>query len=161
MEWSRLLLHVEAALPDPPAWLVHDARALFHAAVTRGWAVDGADGLVYTVAWDDKPVVRSRMHWVIAEAIGAAAALWARTGESEFDLWYRTFWDYAERYVIDVERGGWRHELDADNKPAASVWKGKPDVYHAYQAALLPQAPLAATLAAAVTMQSYTGGRAR
>lgn len=161
MEWSRLLLHVEAALPDPPAWLVHDARALFHAAVTRGWAVDGADGLVYTVAWDDKPVVRSRMHWVIAEAIGAAAALWARTGESEFDVWYRTFWDYAERYVIDVERGGWRHELDADNKPAASVWTGKPDVYHAYQAALLPQAPLAATLAAAVTMQSYTGGRAR
>jgi mannose/cellobiose epimerase-like protein (N-acyl-D-glucosamine 2-epimerase family) len=156
LEWSRLLLHVESALPDPPAWLLSDARALFHAAVRRGWAVDGADGLVYTVAWDDKPVVRARMHWVIAEGIAAAAVLRSRTGEPIFEAWYRTFWDYAEQYVIDRDRGSWRHELNADNEPADSVWRGKPDIYHAYQAVLVPMLPLRPTLAGAVAEAART-----
>jgi len=84
LEWSRLLLHLHAALAaedgaaGPPRWLVDDARALFAAAVERGWAVDGADGFVYTLDWTDRPVVRSRMHWVLAEAIAAAAALAGR-----------------------------------------------------------------------------------
>jgi mannose/cellobiose epimerase-like protein (N-acyl-D-glucosamine 2-epimerase family) len=149
-EWSRLLLCVEAALDEPPAWLADDARSLFEAAVRRGWSVDGADGLVYTVAWDDTPVVRSRMHWVVAEGIAAAAALSTRTREPVFEAWYRTFWDYAQRYVIDAAAGSWHHELDADNRPATTVWAGKPDVYHAYQAVLLPQLPLAPTLATAL-----------
>jgi mannose/cellobiose epimerase-like protein (N-acyl-D-glucosamine 2-epimerase family) len=160
LEWARLLLHVESALPDPPEWLCQDARALFRAAVARGWAVDGADGLLYTVGWDDQPVVRARMHWVVAEAIAAAAALWARTGEAVFDRWYQTFWDYADRHLIDTPNGGWRHELDADNRPAASVWRGKPDVYHAYQATLAPQLPLAPSLAEALT-RPMADGRVR
>jgi mannose/cellobiose epimerase-like protein (N-acyl-D-glucosamine 2-epimerase family) len=149
LEWARLLLHVEAALPDPPGWLLTDARALFDAAVATGWAVDGADGFVYTVDWHDRPVVRSRMHWVAAEAVAAAAALWRRTGEAGYARWYATFWDYIGRYLLDAN-GSWRHELDADNRPAPVVWTGRPDIYHAYQATLFPQLPLAPTAAAAL-----------
>jgi mannose/cellobiose epimerase-like protein (N-acyl-D-glucosamine 2-epimerase family) len=150
LEWSRLLLHVEAAIPDPPAWLLADARSLFAAAVRRGWSIDGQDGFVYTLAWDDTPVVRSRMHWVLAEAIAAADVLGKRTGDGSYEQWYRTFWEFVQRYVIDEARGSWRHELDASNEPASSVWSGKPDVYHAYQAALLPQVPFGPALAGAL-----------
>jgi mannose/cellobiose epimerase-like protein (N-acyl-D-glucosamine 2-epimerase family) len=122
--------------------------ALFDAATARGWAVDGADGFVYTLDWADRPVVRSRMHWVVAEAISAAAVLRRRTGDGGYDRWYRVFWDYAARYLIDVEYGGWHQELDPDNRPAGTVWSGKPDVYHAYQATLLPQVDLAPSLGA-------------
>jgi mannose/cellobiose epimerase-like protein (N-acyl-D-glucosamine 2-epimerase family) len=135
LEWSRLLLELEAVRPDPPRWLLADARALFAAAISRGWAVDGADGFVYTIDWDDRPVVRSRMHWVVAEAIGAAVTLHRRTGAPVYAEWERVFWAYARRYLIDAT--GWRHELDADNRPASTVWHGRPDVYHAYQAVLL------------------------
>ena len=52
LEWSRLLLHLEASLADPPDWLLPAAEALFDRAVADGWAVDGADGFVYTTDWD-------------------------------------------------------------------------------------------------------------
>ncbi|MET8350014.1 MULTISPECIES: AGE family epimerase/isomerase [unclassified Micromonospora] len=135
LEWARLLLELEAVLPQPPSWLLADARALFAAAVRRGWAVDGADGFVYTIDWDDRPVVRSRMHWVLAEAIGAAITLHRRTGDAVYADWYRVFWTYARHHLIDD--AGWRHELDPRNQPAGTVWHGRPDVYHAYQAVLL------------------------
>jgi mannose/cellobiose epimerase-like protein (N-acyl-D-glucosamine 2-epimerase family) len=147
LEWARLLMHVETAVARPPAWLRTDARALF---VGRGWAVDGADGFVYTLDWTDTPVVHARMHWVLAEAIGAAAVLGVRTGDPRYEEWYRRFWDYAQRYLIDGD-GGWHHELDRDNRPAATVWHGRPDVYHAYQATLLPRLPVTPALAGAVT----------
>ena len=149
LEWARLLVHLDSVLSEPPAWLVPSAAALFDAAVRRGWAVDGADGLVYTIGWDDRPVIRSRLHWVVAEGIGAAATLAVRTGEERFDRWYGAFWEFTRRHLIDEERGSWRHELDPENRPAATIWRGKPDVYHAYQATLLPLLPLAPTLAAA------------
>ncbi|MEU4553332.1 AGE family epimerase/isomerase [Micromonospora violae] len=138
LEWARLLLELEAVLPQPPRWLLADASALFAAAVRRGWAVDGADGFVYTIDWDDRPVVRSRMHWVLAEAIGAAITLHRRTGDAVYRDWYQVFWAYARRNLID--QTGWRHELDVQNLPADTVWHGRPDVYHAYQAVLLSRA---------------------
>ncbi|MDM4718699.1 AGE family epimerase/isomerase [Micromonospora sp. WMMA1363] len=147
LEWSRLLLHLETALTAPPHWLLDDARALFAAAVARGWAADGADGFVYTLDWADRPVVRSRMHWVLAEAIGAAATLWRRTGDEFYEHWYHVFWDYAVRHLIDKATGHWRHELDEANRPSSMVWHGRPDFYHAYQAVLLSQSPIAPSLA--------------
>ena len=154
LEWSRLLLHIEAALPEAPSWLLDDAISLFTAAINRGWAVDGADGFVYTIGWDDTPVVRTRMHWVVAEAIGAAAVLRDRTGDPVYEEWYRTFWNYADGYLIDHVHGGWHHELDPNNRPAPSAWLGKPDVYHAYQATLIPQVPLTPSLARALLEQA-------
>ncbi|APC37971.1 N-acyl-D-glucosamine 2-epimerase [Nocardiopsis dassonvillei] len=154
LEWARLLVHLEVALSragDPvPAWLRTDAEALFDHAVRRGWAVDGAEGFVYTLDWQDRPVVRERMHWVVAEAAMAAWALGEHTGVATYADLHERWWAYADRYHVDRERGSWHHELDPDNRPAASVWPGKPDVYHAYQAALLPQIGLSASIAAAL-----------
>ena len=151
LEWSRLLLHVEATLgPDAPPGLLDASRLLFDRAVTDGWQVDGAPGFVYTTDWDGVPVVRARMHWVAAEGIAAAAVLHRRTGERVYAERYAEWWSYVVAHVRDVERGSWHHELDAANQPQASVWPGKPDLYHAVQATLLPRLPLAPGLARAL-----------
>jgi mannose/cellobiose epimerase-like protein (N-acyl-D-glucosamine 2-epimerase family) len=151
LEWSRLLLHLEAGLGDAaPGWLLPAARALYGRAVDDGWHADGAPGFVYTTDWDGKPVVRDRMHWVVAEAVGAAAALHRRTGEDGYAADYATWWDYAARHLIDLRDGSWVHQLDERNVPTATVWPGKPDLYHAVQATLVPRLPLAPGLAAAL-----------
>ena len=150
-EWSRLMLHLEAArqkaqLPNP-SWLLADARGLFENACRYGWDVDGAPGIVYTLDWENRPVVRHRLHWTHAEAAAAAGALLQRTGEEQYETWYRLFWDFSDTHFIDREHGSWRHELNPANQPSADIWPGKPDLYHAYQATLLPMLPLAQSLA--------------
>lgn len=151
LEWSRLTLNVRAALGEAaPDWLLPDARALFATALAKGWAVDGADGFVYTVDPDGTPVVRQRMHWVVAEALAAAATFHRVTGEDGYDAAYARTWAYAERHLIDREHGSWHHELDEHNRPAATVWPGKPDAYHVVQALLVPRLPAAPTLATAL-----------
>ena len=64
--------------------------------------------------------------------------------------WYATWWDHVAEVFLDPELGSWRHELDAQNRPSDTVWKGKPDTYHAFQATLIPRLPLTPTLAAAL-----------
>ncbi len=157
LEWSRLLLHLDAAqalVAEPEAvdqpWLLPAAQHLFDTAVADGWAVDGGPGFVYTVDWDGAPVVRQRMHWVVAEALAAAATLYQATGEGRYVEHYDEWWQYARTHLLDLEHGSWHHELDPDQRPAHTVWSGKPDVYHALQATLLPRLPLAPSLAAAL-----------
>lgn len=154
LEWSRLTLHVRAGLEAsgqvPPGWMLEDAVALFDAAVREGWAVDGAPGFVYTVDWSGRPVVRERMHWVVCEGLGAAAALHAVTGENRFDDAYRQWWDYAAVHMIDGAGGSWWHELGPDNTVSGTIWAGKADLYHAVQATLIPRLPLAPVLAPAL-----------
>ncbi len=151
LEWSRLALHLRAALgEDAPGWLLDDAAALFEASIRDGWSVDGSPGFVYTVDWQGRPVVRERMHWVVAEATATAAALWQATGDSAYADWYELWWDYIERFVADHRLGSWWHELDENNLPSGTVWNGKPDTYHAVQATLVPRLPLAPTFATAL-----------
>jgi sulfoquinovose isomerase len=152
LEWSRLALHLRAALgeAEAPAWLVDDAAALFDASVRDGWSVDGNPGFVYTIDWEGRPVVRKRMHWVVAEATATAAALWSATGDAAYADWYQVWWDYIGRFVADHRLGSWWHELDEDNLPSGTVWNGKPDTYHAVQATLVPRLPLAPTFATAL-----------
>jgi sulfoquinovose isomerase len=73
------MLHLRAALEarfeTPPEWLLEDAKGLFHATIRDAWAPDGADGFVYSVGWDGKPIVRERVRWPIVEAMGTAYAL--------------------------------------------------------------------------------------
>lgn len=153
-EWSRLALNVEAAAKraglDAPVWALPAAKALYRTAVHAGWAADGAPGFVYTVDFEGRPVVEERMHWVVAEAIGAAVALWQRTGEYVYSNDYVAWWDYARTALIDLEGGSWWHEVDAEGRPSRTVWRGKPDVYHAYQATLFVQLPLSPSLATAL-----------
>jgi sulfoquinovose isomerase len=152
LEWARLLLSVDATLgPDAPAGLVGAAVALTERAAADGWAADGADGFVYTTDWDGRPVTRQRMHWVVAEAVNTAACLYRATGDPRWQAAYREWWDYADRYLVDRRLGSWHHELDPENAPASSVWPGKPDVYHAFQATLIPLLPLAPVLSRSLT----------
>ena len=157
-EWARLLLHLEAARASAgmltPGWLVLDAQKLFESNCRHGWDVDGAPGIVYTLDWDNRPVVRQRLHWVHAEACAAASALLQRTGESHYEAWYRRFWEFNERYFIDRANGSWHHELGLDNCPSAQIWAGKPDLYHAWQAVLIPGLPLAPSMASALAQAS-------
>jgi sulfoquinovose isomerase len=111
-EWARLAYGLG---------FEEEARRLFAAGVREGW--DGS-GFVYTVDWDGRPVVRTRLHWVLCEAIAAAAVL-------GYDEHERAWWELAERVFIDRAGGSWWHELDLENRPAATIWDGKPDVYHA------------------------------
>lgn len=154
LEWARLTLHARAALTAAgdvaPTWMLDDAVALFDAAVREGWAVDGADGFVYTVDWTGTPVVRERMHWVLAEGLSAAAALHAATDDDRYDRWYRTWWEYAAEHLIDPDGGSWWHELGPDNRVSRTVWQGKADLYHTVQATLLPRVPLTPALAPAL-----------
>lgn len=158
-EWARLALHVEAGLvargTPAPSFLTEAARALFEAGVEEGWDVDGADGFIYTVDFHGTPLVRERMHWVLAEALGAAAALHRRTGNEMYERWYQLWWEYAAVHVIDpgdstAPGGSWWHELSPSNEVSRTVWEGKPDIYHAAQATLVPRLPLTPAFAAAL-----------
>ncbi len=147
-EWSRLTLQIASALDAPPAWLLEAARGLFARAFEDGWREPG--GCVYTTSQDGTPVAGDRFHWVVCEAIAAAAALHAATGDAEYERRYRTAWDFAATHHVDREHGGWRSELDERLRPASGTWSGKPDVYHQLQATLLPRLPVAPSIAGAL-----------
>jgi mannose/cellobiose epimerase-like protein (N-acyl-D-glucosamine 2-epimerase family) len=149
-EWARLLLNLEAALAAPPAWLAEAATALFDTAVIDAENRDGHPGLIYTIDEGGQPVITARLHWVACEAVLAADALHRRTGHERFAAAAARWWDEIDRYFIDRKGGGWWQELAPDMTPAASIWSGKPDVYHSYQALLFPSLPLSPTAAVAL-----------
>lgn len=151
LEWARLLLDTGAAIgPEALAELTGPARALFERAAADGWAADGHDGFLYTTDWAGAPVVTDRMHWVAAEAVAAAAALDkvdpdpATVGRAQ--LW----WDFIADRLVDPVHGSWFHQLDPRGTPIDTVWPGKPDLYHAVQAVLIPRLPLTPGPAAAL-----------
>src|SRR5690606_2524680 len=88
-----------------------------------------------------------RFHWVTAEAVAAAEVLAAVTGSPRYAEQAEAWWELVRQRFVDQERGSWRHELDARNRPAAEVWAGKPDIYHAVQALLVPDLPLTGSFA--------------
>ncbi|CUR54998.1 N-acylglucosamine 2-epimerase [metagenome] len=144
-EWARLAVQLEAALPDPPAWLLPAAVALFDRAAT--------DGLCYTTDWTGRPVVEERFHWVVAEAIQAADALGRRTGDPAYAEQGALWWQLVEDHFVDHAHGSWHHELTPDLRPSRRTWDGKPDVYHAVGAVLGPDLPLSPTAAVALAAQ--------
>lgn len=135
---------------DPDAGLLDAALELADRAVADGWAVDGHDGFVYTTDWDGGPVVRERMHWVLAEAIATSTVLHWATGEARHAVDLERWWAYADRFLIDPSGSSWRHELAPDNTPSARTWPGRPDVYHVYQASLMADTLGAPSFAAGV-----------
>ncbi|MGV8851456.1 MAG: AGE family epimerase/isomerase [Rhodoglobus sp.] len=140
-EWARLLLQLSWALravdSDEP-WLAEAAYSLWESALKRGRATDGVPGFVYSLGWDDEPVISLRLHWVICEAVGAAWVLFQETGDGMFLDYFDDLFDEIRRYFVDVEKGSWHHELGVDGEPSSRVWSGKPDVYHAFGAVVLP-----------------------
>lgn len=154
-EWARLLVQASLVADSP---LGHDyvaaAASLYHRAAQDGWQPGPLPGFVYTTDWTGRPVVRERLHWVLCEAIAAAATLGRRTGEDRYDNDYRAWWDVAADSFIDLVDGSWHHELDADNRPAATVWSGKPDLYHAVQATWISRGVNSSSMVAAVLADS-------
>jgi mannose/cellobiose epimerase-like protein (N-acyl-D-glucosamine 2-epimerase family) len=149
-EWARLALHVRAVTPEPAGWLLDDPVALFDAAVSRGWAADGRPGFVYTLDWDDRPVVGARLHWVLTEAIAAASVLGEVTGEDRYrDL--RDRWrEHGEALFADPATGSWHHELTPSGEVSSGTWAGQPDAYHLAQMLLLDGRPVRGSVAAAL-----------
>jgi mannose/cellobiose epimerase-like protein (N-acyl-D-glucosamine 2-epimerase family) len=141
LEWSRLCVQLHSSLRAAgfdALWHIAAARALYERAVIDGWAVDGRPGFVYTVDFDGRAVAHTRMHWVIAEAMSAAAALHTQTGDERYALDLQRWWHEATIHFVDPTNGSWHHALNEDNHPQPDVWPGKPDIYHPLQAVLLP-----------------------
>ena len=158
LEWSRLLLQLATHAPQLD-WVTDAAARLFEAAVADGWDRQRG-GFVYSVDASGRAVNTARMHWTIAEGIGAAVWLRRATGDVRYDDWYSTFWTYAEERVIDHEGGSWWHELSADGTPSRVTWQGKPDLYHAWQATLYARLPSTMGIGAAVAQESTERGQA-
>lgn len=149
IEWARLFLHLDSTLgAGTHPWLVDSAIKLYDRAIADGWrqSDQGAWGFVYTTDWSGEPVVETRMHWVAAEALAAAATLYTATADARYAADYERWLDHIQTYLLDPELGSWHHELNAANEPVAKVWPGKPDIYHAFQAMLFPLVPLSPSL---------------
>lgn len=146
-EWARLCAQLSVATdPADASWLLADAVALYDLAFRAGWAVDGHAGFVYTVDWGATPVVRSRLHWVLAEAVGAASVLFKATRSERYLDDQVMLAGYAGASFLDAASGSWHHELSPSGTPASTIWRGQPDAYHILQAALLVREPLRSTL---------------
>jgi mannose/cellobiose epimerase-like protein (N-acyl-D-glucosamine 2-epimerase family) len=134
LEWTRLSLQLWALGAKRLAWLPEAAAGLFAQAVAQGWDKDRG-GLYYTLEYDGRPRVRDRLWWPICEGIGAAHFLGAL---QDCETWYRRFWDFAARRLIDARNGGWLCQLDDQLRPIPGYFVGRPDIYHALQACLIP-----------------------
>jgi sulfoquinovose isomerase len=145
LEWARLIAQTAGT---GPSGLLGDVSSIFDRAAMDGWSVDGEPGWIYTTDWIGRPVVRDRFHWVAAEAIAAAAVLWSLTGDDRYATRYEEWLDYAATHLIDRRDGSWHHRLDATHRPVED--SSKPDLYHAYQAMLIPQLPVRTSVAQAV-----------
>jgi len=140
LEWSRLLVQLWELGGRRLAWLPEAAQALFLHTCAIGW--DWATGgFYYTLDWHDQPSRPDRYWWPCAEGIAAASVLRQISENPAFELWYRRIWSFAATHLIDWHHGGWFPELGPDLKPVAKVFSGKPDLYHAVQACLIPLLP--------------------
>ena len=143
LEWARLIIQwalstycgEERAKADA---FIGAAENLFKRAVADGWNADGARGIVYTTDWKGNPVVHDRMHWTIAEGVNTAATLYRVTGKMQYADCYAEFLQYIDEAVLDHVNGSWFHQLDKNNRVMETVWPGKPDLYHAAQATMIP-----------------------
>lgn len=126
------------------------AAKLYGRAVDDAWCADGAEGLVYTTDLDGRPIIHDRMHWTLAEAINTSAVLYRVTGEDRYAFDFGVLLEYLDKHVMDHENGSWFHQLDSRNNVLTTVWPGKPDIYHAFQAMMIPYLEVGVSIASAV-----------
>jgi mannose/cellobiose epimerase-like protein (N-acyl-D-glucosamine 2-epimerase family) len=149
-EWARLVTHLGTVAELPPE-LAAASGELYRVAVQRGGSPDGHPGFVYTLDWADRPVVDARMHWVMAEALAAAAVLGAVTGEAGYRADHEHWSNLVELLVLDTRTGNWHHELTPEGQVGHTTWTGQPDAYHVAQTLLLPRLPVTGSLAESVS----------
>lgn len=149
LEWSRLLVQLWVLGDKKRDWLPDAAAKLFKSSVTRGWDHDKG-GFFYTLDFEHKPALRQKLWWPATEAIGAAAFIGAHDADPMYEEWYRRVWDFCATRFIDPANGGWFPELGEDLKPVDAFFSGKPDIYHALQACLIPLFPATGSLMTAI-----------
>jgi len=145
LEWARLLLQLWALGGTRHDWMPEASRELFRQSIELGWDRDKG-GFFYALDWDDRPRLPQKLWWPCAEAIGAAAFLCEHSPSAFHETWYRHVWSFVDRHLIDHEQGGWHPELSEDLQPASTLFTGKPDLYHALQACLIPLFPATGSL---------------
>ncbi|WP_417280397.1 AGE family epimerase/isomerase [Celeribacter sp.] len=138
-ELARLLLHYGELTGDLEGPL-KIARAVVYRALKDAWDAEQG-GIVYTLDFSGKPLIRDRYWWPVTEAIGVMAAILKIDPHSEDLVWYRVLWEFARHHFIDSDRGGWFPEIDRYGNPISGQFIGKPDIYHALQATLFPLMP--------------------
>lgn len=142
IEWARLItqwaLSAYGEGTENTVDYVNAAENLYRRAVGDAWNADGAPGFVYTTDWKGMPVVHDRMHWTLAEAINTSAVLFRVTKEQKYADDYAEFMRYLDEKVVDHVNGSWFHQMDRQNRVTGTVWPGKSDLYHAFQATLIP-----------------------
>ncbi|MEI8067197.1 MAG: AGE family epimerase/isomerase [Actinomycetes bacterium] len=156
-EWSRLAIQVGVQNSDSPttnSWILPDAINLYDLAKEAGWSADGTDGFIYTMDWDRLPIVRSRMAWVVSEAIMAAYSLWITTNEPKYLEDFNNWWEYAANNMLDYKNGSWFHELNPQQQVIDETWPGKPDIYHMFNACLLTMYPFTASFVDSIKQSS-------
>ncbi|SFA71200.1 Mannose or cellobiose epimerase, N-acyl-D-glucosamine 2-epimerase family [Poseidonocella pacifica] len=136
LEWSRLLLELWEATGRRHEWMPEASEGLFRRAMKEGWLPTG--GIAYTLGPDGEVSRDWRFWWPCAEAIGAAHRLHTVTGDAFYAEWYARVWEYVDARHIDHVHGGWFHQIDENGEPVAGIFPGKPDIYHALQACLIP-----------------------
>jgi mannose/cellobiose epimerase-like protein (N-acyl-D-glucosamine 2-epimerase family) len=140
LEWTRLLLQLWELGERRLDWPFDAAGRVFAEAVSKGWDVENG-GFHYTLDWSGKPLLRNRLWWPAAEGIGATAFLNALDGAPVYEDWYRGIWDFVASHLIDPANGGWKTEAADPTGKVAPLFEGKPDLYHALQACLIPLLP--------------------
>lgn len=142
IEWARLItqwaLSFYRTNMQNAASYVAIAESLYNRAIEDAWEADGAPGICYTTDWEGHPVVHDRMHWTLAEAINTSAVLWHVTKIQKYADDYAKFMKYLDEKVLDHVHDSWFHQLNQNNELLTTVWPGKPDLYHATQATLIP-----------------------
>jgi mannose/cellobiose epimerase-like protein (N-acyl-D-glucosamine 2-epimerase family) len=145
LEWSRLLVQLWELGGRRHDWLPDASRQLFSRAIAEGWDT-GKGGFYYTIDWSGKPHLRDRYWWPCMEGIGAASVLNAIDGDPVYEQWYRRIWNWAATHLLDREHGGWRPQLNDALIPTSGPFYGKPDIYHALQACLIPLLPTSGSI---------------
>jgi sulfoquinovose isomerase len=135
-EWARLCLHLFHATSNQQKWLEQAAVNLYSRAKKDSFK---EDGFVYTTDLNGSPIVTLRMHWVVCEAISAAAVFSEHFSQKDLADDLKKYWQIANQHF--VKPGLWLHELDSNNNPSSEIWADNPDIYHAYNAIALTNDP--------------------
>lgn len=139
-EMARLLLQHWDLAGRSSAEPLARAHALVERALEDAWNEE-RQGFAYTLNFGGEVDNSARYWWPVTEAIGALAALIKLERRDSDETWYRRLWQFADTSLIDHANGGWFPELDENNRPGSAQFIGKPDIYHALQADLLPLVP--------------------
>lgn len=158
IEWGRLITQWAVSTYKEDKALsksyIEAAEKLYNRAISDAWNVDGAEGICYTTDWQGKPVVHDRMHWTLAEAINTSSVLYRATSNKKYADDYTVYLTYLEEKVHDKVNGSWFHQLDSNNNLLETVWPGKSDLYHAFQATLIPYSSIDVSIATAVSKKA-------